>query len=470
MAGPSFHIRCPACGQPFVTPLDHPQMAQACPFCQFNGLRGQFGPASDPAPPRKESRRFAPSPQPYPTPQSWEVQQYSAPPQVPVQPVFSPRPAAQSPTAAPPMPAPGTPEWAAVQAYKEMQNAASLVPLSPPQTTPPPANPPPPADWAPMKPSNLPKLTPWPGLDPTTGTSDVPAPWDPAVQPRRFPWALALVSLVILGLIAALVLERKRANETVATIAKDMPSPRDKVAPEEGTIAKAIPVERKPVPKECLLSPEDSETLVRSLIERLFAATTNIERLSCIASPDKNSESVADFFKRHSQVSLTKLSSINKTVRCLPNPSAQVIFDITTNLSAENSGIVRLMTDEAGELKLDWLLLHDSLDGVFAEYQKLPPGPVPQWVCVGLHRNYGFGEPTELREGNLFFDMQGYGNGSDKAMVITVKNSSTGLAMDSTLGWGDLFIVRVLIGWQDFNGKPRLTVIKAMLDDSGIGT
>ena len=441
MAGTPFHIRCPACGQLFMTYVDHPQMAQACPHCHFNGLRGQFPPASDVPPARRESKRFAPTTSSL-QPAAWEIQQYGPIGPAAVQPPFQPGLASSPP---PPPASPGTADWAAVQAYQEMM-AARLQAAQ--QPAPPPSPPRPPPDWAPMKPSNLPKLTPWPGLE---------------------RWLLA--TLVIVGLIVTLVLERKNTNAVMSRLAIEARAAEAQaksaaaVAPDDGTVAKAIPVEEKPAPRECMLSSAQSEAIARPLVERLFAAATDADRLACVAFPSKNADSVADFFGRHRDIHLKALNGITKLVLCLPATASQ-----PTSLSNDTSGILRLITSNDGELKLDWPLLHDSLDGSFAAYQKQKPDALPQWISLGLRRNYGFGEAPELREVNSFFDMQGYGNGVDKAVVQVVKNSSTGRAMDQGLAWGELFIVRVLVGWQTFNGVPRLTVINAVMDDTGNGS
>ena len=468
MAGTPFHIRCPACGQLFMTYVDHPQMAQACPQCHFNGLRGQFPPASDAPPPRRESKRFAPTTSSL-QPAAWEIQQYGPIGSAAVQPPFQP-----SPAPSPPPPAsPGTADWAAVQAYQEMM-AARLQAAQ--QPAPPPSAPRPPPDWAPMKPSNLPKLTPWPGLEPAADNETALEKWQASGRRRGIPWRWLLATLVIVGLIVTLVLERKNTNAVMSRLAIEARAAEAQaksaavVDPSEGTIAKAIPVDEKPTPRECMLSSAQSEAIARPLVERLFAATTDADRLACVAFPSKNADSVADFFTRHRDIHLKALNGITKLVLCLPATSPQPIFDITTSLSNDTSGILRLITSNDGELKLDWPLLHDSLDGSFAAYQKQKPDALPQWISLGLRRNYGFGEAPELREVNSFFDMQGYGNGVDKAVVQVVKNSSTGRAMDQGLAWGELFIVRVLVGWQTFNGVPRLTVINAVMDDTGNGS
>lgn len=481
MAGPTFHIQCPACGQPFLTHVDHPQMAQACPQCHFNGLRGQFPPMADQPSQRREPKRFAPTTASGHSP-AWEVQNFGPFNRAPVQPPFQPATQAPSPPQVMP-PTPGMADWAAVQAYQEMMAARQRAAPPPPpaeyasSTTPPLRAP---SDWAPMKPSNLPKLSPWPGLEPASAVDNQEAleQWQKGSRKRGIPWRWLLAALVIGGLIATLVIERKRANEVMSQLALEARATSNQQAlaaaaapapiPEEGTIAKAIVVEE--TPRECTLTPAQSEAIAKPLVERLFAATTDAERLACIAFPTKNADSVKDFFTRHPVVQLKALSVVSKAVRCLPTAAPQPIFDIATSLSNEASGILRLVTSSDREVKIDWSLLHDSLDGTFAAYQKKKVDAVPQWISLGLHRNYGFGEPPELRETNSFFDMQGYGNGLDKAVVQVVKNSSTGRAMDQNLAWGDLFIVRVLIGWQTFNGVPRLTILNADLDAIGSGS
>ncbi|MDB6073268.1 MAG: hypothetical protein JWO89_908 [Verrucomicrobiaceae bacterium] len=479
MAGTQYPIQCPACGQPFLTYVEHPQMAQSCPQCHFNGLRGQFPSVANQAPARREPKRFAPTTVSGHAP-SWEVQQYTPLNRTPVPMPFQPGAAIPASPQAAPSP-PGTADWAAVQAYQEMMAARQRAPVVPSSPAPPDhitssplrASP----DWAPMKPSNLPKLTPWPGLEPAVGNDETIEQWQAGSRKRGIPWRWLLAIAVIGGLVGSLVIERKRANAVMSQLADESRAASNQQTaapavtlapfPEDGTIAKAIPVEE--TPRECILSPAQSEGIARPLVERLFAATTDEERLACVAFPKKNADSVKDFFTRHRTVQLKALAAVSKLVRCLPSAEPQPLFDITTSLSNETSGILRLVTSNDKELKLDWPLLRDSLEGAFAAYQKRP-NVVPQWISLGLRRSHGFGEAPDLRETNFFFDMQGYGNGLDKAVVQIVKNSSTGRAIDQALGWGDLFIVRVLVGWQAFNGVERLTIISAELDDSGTGS
>ena len=324
MAGHSFPIRCPACGHPFLTHLDHPQMVQACPQCGFNGLRGQFAPA-DPSALRKESKRFAPTGS-APQAMAWEVRHYSAPVQTLVQPLFHPVvPAASSSPPSPP--AQGTANWAAVQAYQEMMEArqkSAPAPdpyqnLEPTATAAPPALQPS-ADWAPMKPSHMPKLTPWPGLEQATGGGDPLASWNPGPRQRSIPWRWLLASMVVIGLIVTLVIERKRANETVARLTAESRAATERPTPlvteedlNNGTIKKAIPVAEKTVPPECLLTPAQSELIARPLLDKLFAADSEAARLACIAFPAKNRDSVEDFFSRHGRVQVKKLSASTTT-------------------------------------------------------------------------------------------------------------------------------------------------------------
>ena len=327
-----------------------------------------------------------------------------------------------------------------------------------------------------MKPSSMPKLTPWPGLEPAVGTGEA-MQWPSGAQRRRLPWLWLVAGVVIVSLIAIVVLERRRANaamERLAIEARAAPAPQPSVVPqpvtvpvvvglETGTIAKAIPVGAPPLAREFKLSPAQSEEIARPLLTRLLEATTDAERLACIAFPARNAERLKTFFTRHATVELKALTEITKPVRCLPATNPQPLFDVATNLSADSSGILRLATSDDGELKIDWQLLGDSLEGAFAAYQKNPQAE-PQWISLGLRRNFGFSEAPDLRETNYFFDVQGYGNGTDRALVQLPKDSPTGRSMDQALAWGELYIVRILLGWQQVNGTQRMTIINAVLD------
>ncbi len=291
------------------------------------------------------------------------------------------------------------------------------------------------------------------------------------------PWPWLIAGTIILALVATIAVERRRANaamERLAIEARAKPAPSPLMVPppaaapvvvglETGTIAKAIPVGDAPLPREFKLSPAQSEEIARPLLNRLLAATNDPERLACIAFPAKNTDRLKAFFARHPALELKALTEITKPVRCLPAANPQPLFDVATNLSADSSGILRLATSDDGELKIDWQLLGDSLEGAFAAYQKNPQAE-PQWISLGLRRNFGFSEAPNLRETNYFFDVQGYGNGTDRALVQLPKDSPTGRSMDQALAWGELYIVRILLGWQPVNGTPRMTIINAVLD------
>ena len=171
-----------------------------------------------------------------------------------------------------------------------------------------------------MKPSNLPKLTPWPGLEPAADNETTVEEWQASGRRRGIPWRWLLATLVIVGLIVTLVLERKNTNAVMSRLAIEARAAEAQaksaaaVAPDDGTVAKAIPVEEKPAPRECMLSSAQSEAIARPLVERLFAAATDADRLACVAFPSKNADSVADFFTRHRDIHLKALNGITKLV------------------------------------------------------------------------------------------------------------------------------------------------------------
>ncbi len=326
-----------------------------------------------------------------------------------------------------------------------------------------------------MKPSTMPRLTPWPGLEPAQQGAEAPVQWPGASRRRRVPWIWVMAGGVIVALIVTISMERTRANAAMARLALEARAEAKPAPPavpgltqlEDGTVAKAVPVGSEPLPREMKMSPAESEAVARPLLDRLFNAASNDERLACIAAPRRQAERLKTFFAQHGRVEIKAVTEITKPVRCLPATAPQPLFEVLTSLSTDSSGIMRLTTDEGGALKLDWQLLCDSLEGRFAAFQKQPAASA-QWISLGLRRNFGFEQPAADRAAYYIFDVQGYGNGADHAMVQVLKDSPTGRAINGALAWDELYIVRLLLDWQTINGSPHITIANAVLDTSDL--
>ncbi len=87
----------------------------------------------------------------------------------------------------------------------------------------------------------------------------------------------------------------------------------------------------------------------------------------------------------------------------------------------------------------------------------------PTWVTIGARRNFGFDESETVRQQHLVFDIQGLGNGADRAILLASKNQPIGRSLDQLVRWNQLYLLRALVHFETIEGQPRLVILDADL-------
>lgn len=391
-------------------------------------------------------------------PAGWDVRDYPPIPAIPAMP--------QSPTA-PLHPEPrGHAEmnWEAAQAYADSLNPRKPAPA--PAPPPPPLEPlpavsaPEPLQWNPMKPSTPPKLTSWPGIDAQLGTPGSAADFIPKPK-RSLVWPLImLVVMIMAGVGTALFLEQQRLEDSARVqVAASKP-----VEADLPVIKPAIPVVASiPLPPESKLPPLEAAALIEELLRKLFAASSIEARLACIADASRQRPDITAFFEhQESPVELKLCRPFPATTFSLPGGHPTTLCEIETSLPAPGTGIARLISESDGSLKLDWPMLKDSLMGTLFHYVETKPKD-PTWVTIGARRNFGFDESETVRQQHLVFDIQGLGNGADRAILLASKNQPIGRSLDQLVRWNQLYLLRALVHFETIEGQPRLVILDADL-------
>lgn len=356
--------------------------------------------------------------------------------------------------------------WETMQAFSAPAVAAPLhadTHYAPAPTTEPESKPRMPR-WSPMKAPGGRTLTQWAPLDIAPGhqSADYFVP-----KPKRKVTGLFIVLTVIVltGVVTALWLEKNNAARSNATLRSAA------AATPELVIAKAIPAptsETAPVllaPPESFLTVEATVKQVESLLQALASASTKEARLACIAS---NSRQVQDhveaFFKKmKSPIQIGLVRALPATVKPLPSPFPVTMCAVEATLpEGKVSALSRLIPDSDGTLKLEWNTLHDSLMKRLGNYASAPKEK-PEWIMLGVRRNFGFAESAEIRDSHHAFDIQGTGDGSDHILAFAAKDQPIGRALDTTLGWNQLYLVRALVHWTLVDGHQRVTILDADL-------
>lgn len=439
-----------------------------CPHCAYQAAAEQFVPQEcTPAAGRREGHRFGPVTQAQPSlnPNAWHIHTF--------QPILPERGPATAPM--PEMlPAfergPQAPErdWVAAQAYVESRTAPLRRVFEPMPVPVAPPSPPPPrilttsSDWSPMKPGQLPKLTPWPGLAAgfDSGDGDLTPPHLRG-RARRF-W-FALICLVIVGgAAAAMILADRQRSDQMSQLTQHLAQ-----APAIPAFRPAIPVTSQapaPVlPPESKLGLQETEAQAQALMQSLLAATDDEARLACIAFPRQHRDTLHAFFAAQPEpLQLIGFRALPASVAVMPGRYPVTLCEARTSLPGKATAITRLVSTEDGRFKLDWPMLLDSLGNKLEAYTAKPSAE-PQWLVVGLKRNFGFTLPVGVRSTHHVFDVQCSGNGNDRTLAVLPKDSPAGRAFDTTLAWSDLYIVRTLLHWSEIEGKPLLTILDGTL-------
>jgi hypothetical protein len=482
MATALVQLLCPACGHAFLNATQHELAAQVCPRCAFNGATSLF----DKSPTktaglvvkRGESHRFGPTmgTQTGPTrlgstksaatkePTAWHIREFPAIKPATQSAAHAPRPT--GPIRANNIHAEPDAHWQERQALvqnpigplpaKVEPEARAQTSADSPSTT---------MDLSSLKSGVQSALATWPGMGPDIEHGDAS---DFLGKPRRrtgFWVALALAIGVIGALLAAIFNEATRSTAITQSFTRAENS--TPTTPLPSTIIKsAIPLSREPShsrSKTARAVVKDIEATGTRLITTLFAAKTSNERIECISEGARYRSSVDKFFsKLKSPITVTSFKPLGTPVKALPGNEVMTLCEVTTNYPASGTAITRLLAEADGIPRLDWPMLRDSLQSVLAIYAR-KPGIEPQWVSVGMRRNFGFNESEAVRKDYLVFDIQGTGNGNDRTIAIVSKSSPTGRAFDKVIPWNELYIVRTLLNWSEVEGKPRLTVLDAEL-------
>lgn len=469
MSVPTLQLQCPSCGQGTLAPALHPMQLWRCPHCAYQAAAEQFVPQeSAPAAGRSTGHRFGPVTQAQPSlnPNAWHIHTF--------QPILPERGPATAPM--PEMlpafergPQPQERDWVAAQAYVESRTAPLRRVFEPvPVPAVPPSPPPAPrilttsSDWSPMKPGQLPKLTPWPGLAAgfDNGESDLTPPHLRG-RARRF-W-FALLCLCIVGsAAAAMILADRQRSDQMSQLTQQL-AQANATSPLRPSIPVPNPVPRPELPPESKLGLQETEAQAQRLMQSLLAATDDEARLACIAFPRQHRDSVRSFFAAQAEpLQLLGFRALPASVAVMPGRYPVTLCEARTSLPGKATAITRLISGEDGSFKLDWPMLQDSLGNKLKAYAA-KPGTEPQWLVVGLKRNFGFTLPVSVRATHHVFDVQCSGNGTDRTLAVLPKDTPTGRAFDTTLAWNDLYIVRTLLHWSEVEGRPLLTILDGML-------
>jgi len=410
---------------------------------------------------RRRQPRFAPTSGTAASvnPSGWEVRSFH--------PIQANPPVASPPALGHAQPAsPSAPNWEVTQAYVDGRNVGHRsASIAREQMDEPTASQSPPERWVPVQPGIIPAIKPWQDIEPQIGQDDSAADFVPRRR-RSIVWPLIIVMMLAgLGAVIALLIEQQRVAakvQTQKTVAEQ--SARPQTGPY--TIKAAMEVSPNVVlPPESKLSPWDASAQAEALLHKLTAAKTLDERVACLADGQRHRDSVESYFTAlSSPLEIKDCKGFPSSVKALPSGLPMILCEVTTNLPT--SPLTRLVSSEDGSFKLDWNLLHDSISGLLTSYSKAPHAD-PQWISIGLRRNFGFDEPESVRQAHYVFDIQGTGDGSDRTIALAVKDSPTGRALNQAIGWNQLYIVRTLLHYATIEGRERLVIVDAELLPSG---
>lgn len=474
-------LRCPACGQPFLT---LPQAAEAqvtCPHCARSARMAAYPPAgqqqdaggAEALPVRRREAgprpagagglftpvRQAPgSPQTRPAWPAAPEQQRPQGPRLPPQ---------VSPFGiSPPQSVPPAGTWPGPP-----QNVEQTVPMTAffqPRAEPPPEPvPPPPPGWLPTA-SVETQAGGWPGpgveQTPFSQTpfsqvpfEPVPRPLPPPAERKRAPVVAAVLLLLVSWGAAWLAWVESRP-----VWARDFPlpePPRSAETPEsEKALAKlsqappAAPAEPEPEVRRAqvpdavenpALSPtpellEQAESLLRNLLD----APDQGSRLALLAAPEEHEVEVAEFFA-HGAPELRSLAYANATPRSLPGGAPVPLFQVMTD-RCPGGALLRLVPQADGTLRLEWPLFAETHERRLAQYLEKKPEE-PGWFHAGMRRSHGLDLPAAVREGHLAYDLQGSADGSVRCLAVAARETPLGRFLEREAGWGGVHLARLLL-------------------------
>jgi len=193
------------------------------------------------------------------------------------------------------------------------------------------------SDWSPMKPAQAPKLTPWPGLA-AEYAGEVP----PHMRGRATRLWLALFSVFMVGGEAVVMtLTDHQRNDQVTQLTRDLTIATTPAKTPAQPLTTA-PMARVLAP-ESKLGLKETESQAEALLQRLLKATTDEQRLACVAEPKRHRDSLHEFFAAQPQpLTLQGFRALPAAVSTLPGNYPVTLCEAHTSFSTRTNAITRL--------------------------------------------------------------------------------------------------------------------------------
>lgn len=493
-------LRCPTCGQPFLTLPQAPEALVTCPHCARSAPTSAYLPAgqvmrgAEALPLRRRASLpraagqslMTHAPSPWQPPPQWP----KAPEQPPTAPLgqsggFGPVPpkvspfgiAAAQPGALPtapleaaffsPEPAPSWPPPAQHTLGSQTGKMPLKTLLQPQEPSLPPTPPEaqPEMPWPSMgeirqQPESIWSETP---MTASPQVSSEPAAADLLETQSKAPARLTFASfawLVVL-FVASLGLYWQEYGRGWSW---EFPAPKIEPQAEPAHAADLVPAEAPPTPVPSVPTPIEPEVRraqvpdadekaamnptaellakTESLLRAFFAASDETGRLSLLTLPEDHTVEVAAFFARGTPV-LRSVAFASATPLSLPGGKPVPLFQVVTD-HCPTGALLKLSSKEDQELRLDWPLFAETHQLRLANFLETRP-ETPSWHHVGLRRSHGLDLPAEVRERHLIYDLQGSADGSVRCLAIAARETPLGRFLERETTWGKVYLARLLL-------------------------
>lgn len=199
----------------------------------------------------------------------------------------------------------------------------------------------------------------------------------------------------------------------------------------------------------------------KSLVTRLFTASSAEERAECIHEAGKYTAEIEAMFAPSDapKVELKMLARITSIPQHVPGGRPEIIFKLVTS-KCTNGALVRLETGTDGTRRIYWPLLHESHEGTLARLLN-SPNSEPAWVHVGLRPSHGLDIPAELRPKYITFDVQVSAVNDPHFVACVDRDTPLGRFLDRETEWGHSYLARLLVRKLDIQADAPCMIVIA---------
>lgn len=211
------------------------------------------------------------------------------------------------------------------------------------------------------------------------------------------------------------------------------------------------------VPPPVTIDIEAAYEAAKAMVPELFLAPDHASRAALVEKAQNHAAEIDGFFARPDLV-LHAIKPAPAMPQRLPGLDAVPVFQVFTSLNP-NGALLRLVPHGKGQFLIDWPLFHDTHERRLAQFNQPDGGREPVWLDLAFRRNHGFDLSEATRKRYLAFDVQGSANDSLLLLAVAERETALGRFLDRELQWSRIYLGRLLLQSRELSTGHRGVVI-----------